>query len=263
MHPESVVAIDSAMQRALIPAIVVSLTIFLSSCAPGEGPTITAGTNPAPSGLEFLPKTAEKGTLFRDYQPKAASAWRNNWTSSFDLTGVSWNDPRCATLIASKYVVMAAHFIRDSHTAVMFHDKKGKAYERYLIEVKSLPGYDVAVGKLNLPLPPEVKRYRFVSAADATSGRPVIVTDQTSTLSVHRIGIVGGASMGLTYIPGLNPVYQRNLIAGDSGHPSFIVKGGDLLLAATHTTGGPGAGPFYGDLKLQAAIRTAITEMGN
>ncbi len=224
---------------------------------------MTTGTDPAQSGLGFLPKKAEKGTLFRYYQARAVSAWRNNWTSSFDLTGVSWNDARCATLIAPKYVVMAAHFIRDPHSPVMFHDRKGNACERYLTEVRSLPGTDVAVGKLNLPVPPEVKCYRFAKASDATVGTPVIVTDQTSTLSIHRIGMISGAGIAFDFIPELNPIYQRNLIVGDSGNPSFIVKNGDLLLVETHTTGGPGAGPFYGDPQLQAAIRTAMAEMGN
>lgn len=222
---------------------------------------MTSGTAPSERGLGFLPKTAEKGTLFRYYQPRAGSAWRNNWTSSFDLTGVSWNDPRCATLIGPEHVLMAAHFIRDPHSPVMFHDKKGNPCERYVTEVRSLPGSDVAVGKLNLPVPPEVKCYRFASASDVTAGRPVIVTDQTGTLSVHRVETVSGAAIAFGPIPELNPIYQRNLIVGDSGHPSFIVKGGDLFLVETHTTGGPGAGPFYGDPQLQAAIRAAMAEM--
>jgi hypothetical protein len=250
-------AIDFPMYRLLIPVL-----LFLApSCGPSNGPTVTAGTDPAQSGLGFLPKRAEKGTLFRYYQARAGSAWRNNWTSSFDLTGVSWNDPRCATLIAPKYVVMAAHFIRDPHTPVMFHDKKGAPCERYLTAVRSLPGHDVAVGKLNLPVPPEVKCYRFANASDAIIGRPVIVSDQTSTLSVHRIGMISGAAIAFDHVAGLNSIYQRNLITGDSGHPSFIVKSGDLFLVETHTTGGPGAGPFYGDPQLQAAIRTAMVEM--
>ena len=224
---------------------------------------MTSGQDPAPIGLGFLPKSAEKGTLFRYYQPKAASAWKNNWTSDFDLTGVSWNNAAAATLIAPSYVLMAAHFIRDPKIPIMFHDKKGNPSERYVTQVRSLPGYDVAVGKLNLPVPSEVKRYRFADASDAAIDRPVTVTDQTRTLSVHRIGAVSGAGIGFGFVPGLNPIYQRNLVSGDSGHPSFIVKNGDLFLLETHTTGGPGAGPFYGDPQLQSAIRAAMAEMGN
>lgn len=221
------------------------------------------GNARVPGDLGFLPARAEKGTLFRYYQPKAASAWKNNWTSAYDLTGVSWNESAAATLIAPQYVVMAAHFIRNSHSPIMFHDKRGNPIERYATTVRSLPGCDVAVAKLNLPVPSEIKRYRFANATDATIGRPVIVTDQTSTLTVQRIAAVNGSVISFTPIPNLNPIYQRNLIVGDSGHPSFVVKNGDLFLIETHTSGGPGAGPFYGDPAIQAAIRTAMAEMGN
>lgn len=250
-------AIDLAMSRFVMVLLV---PIFLSGCGPGNGPSVVT-TGVATGGLGFLPQQAEKGTLFRYYQPKAGSAWKSNWTSSFDLTGVSWNASTTATLIAPEFVVMAAHYQRDPHVSVMFHDKNGNPHERFIFASKALPGYDVAVGKLNLPVPPDVKRYRFANAAEATIGRPVIVSDQTMTLSVHQIAAVSGASISFSNVSGLNPVYQRNLITGDSGNPSFIVRNGDLVLVETHTTGGPGAGPFYGDPQLQAAIRAAMTAM--
>jgi len=236
--------------------------LFFSACGPAAAPGAATGST-SQSGLGFLPKKPEKGLLFQYYQPKAISKWRNNWTSSLDLTGVSWNDSRTATLIAPSYVVMAAHFTRPSNVAVMFHDKNGKAYERYITAVRSLPVGDVAVGKLNLPLPPEIKRYRFARAGEATVGRPVITTDKTMTLSVHRIASINGSVISFDYIPDLAKVYQRNLVVGDSGNPTFIYSNGDLALLETHTTGGPGAGPFYGDAAVQAAIRAVMAEMGN
>ncbi len=252
------------MQRAIIPAVVLLAAYAVSACAPGSGPSITTtGGSPSRSGLEFLPKSAEKGSLFRYYQARAGSAWRNNWTSSFDLTGVSWNNSTTATLIAPQYVVMAAHYQRSPHVPVMFHDKKGNPHERYIIAVKAIPGADVAIGKLNMTVPPEIKRYRFVNAADAAIGKPVIVTDQTMTLSIHRIDAISGAQIRFSNIPELYPIYQRNLIVGDSGNPTFLLKNGDLLLVETHTTGGPGAGPFYGDPQLQTAIGATIATMGN
>lgn len=242
------------------PAILFFISLLVCACAPGSGPSIIA---PGPSDLGFLPPQAEKGVLFHYYQPKAGSKWRNNWTAKLDLTGVSWNDARTATLISPSHVVMAAHFTRPSDVAVMFHDKKGNPYERFITAVRTLAVGDIAVGRLNLPLPPEVTHYRFANAGDATIGRPVITSDQTSTLSVHRIEAVSGGVVRLGYVAGLNPLYQRNLVVGDSGHPSFLWKNGELLLLETHSTGGPGAGPFYGDPQVQAAIRAAMVEMGN
>ncbi len=239
-----------------------TLCLLIAACGPAAPPSVDPSL-PSPAGLEFLPRKAEKGTLFSYYQERDLSKWRNNWAGSLDLTGVSWNDPRTATLIDPSFVVMAAHFPRPSNVAVMFHDKKGKPYERYITAVRKLPMADATVGKLNLPLPPEVKPYRLARPSEATVGRPVIITDQTKTLSVHQIGGVNGTIVFFRHIPGIDSIYQRNLIVGDSGNPSFLWTGNELVLLGTHTTGGAGAGPFYGDPSVQAAIRSTMADMGN
>ncbi len=237
------------------------ITFMTCACSPSDNPTFLPG-NPV-KNLGFLPTQAEKGTLFKYYQPKTPSKWLSNWAGNLDLTGVSWNDSRTATLISPCHVVMAAHYMRPLDVAVMFHDKKGIPHERYITSVKILSIGDIAIARLNLPLPAGVKWYRLASTADAAIGRPVIVSDQTSTLSVHRIEAIQGAIIRFGYIPSLNPVYQRNLITGDSGNPSFILKNGELVLLETHSTGGPGAGPFYGDPNVQASVRAAMAELGN
>ena len=110
-------------------ALLLSLSLLLCACGPANGPSLAAGGSaPVQGGLGFLPKDAEKGTLFTYYQPKNPSKWRNNWTSKLDLTGVSWNDSRTATLISPSHVVMAAHFTRPANVSVMFHDKRGKPH---------------------------------------------------------------------------------------------------------------------------------------
>lgn len=237
------------------------IPLLMGSCVPSAGPSILPGSRV--SELGFLPPTAKKGDLFQYYQAMTPSKWLNNWAANLDLTGVSWNDSRTATLVSPSHVVMAAHFMRPANVAVMFHDKKGRPYERYITGVKVLNTGDIAVARLNLPLPAEVKWYPFANASDAQIGRPVIVSDQTKTLSVHRVDAVAGAVVRFGYFPALNVIYQRNLIAGDSGNPSFVIKGGMLYLLETHTTGGAGAGPFYGDPGVQASIRAAMVELGN
>jgi hypothetical protein len=235
---------------------------FLGACGPA-GHSARTPVSLKPGDLGFLPTKPEKGALFQYYQPKARSKWRNNWTSPLDLTGVSWNDSRTATLIAPSYIVMAAHFTRPANVSVMFHDKQGNPHERFIAATKVLTVGDITVAKLHRPLPPEVKPYRLARASEATVGRPVIISDQTNTLSVHRIEAVSGASIRFGHIPELDSSYRRNLIVGDSGNPSFLLAPDGLALLGTHTTGGPGAGPFYGDPAVQSAIRAAIAEMGN
>ena len=230
---------------------------FLVSCA---GPASSTANSP----LELLAAEPEKGTLFKYYQPRGESPRRNNWAAPLDFSGISWNDMRCATLISPSHVVMAAHFIRDARTPAMFHDRLGQPEERFIVSHKVLTGIgDIAVGKLNMRLPSGYEAYRFASVADATPGTPVITTDQTLTASVHQIRGVFGKGVALDWVPSIDPIYRRHLIPGDSGHPTFILKNGELLLLETHTTGGPGAGPFYGDPEVQQAIRAAMIELGN
>ena len=241
--------------------LLVILALLICSCGPSAGPSVLPGKQVTEVG--FLPQNAQKGDLFKYYQAKTPSKWLSNWAANLDLTGVSWNDSRTATLISPSHVVMAAHYMRPADVPVMFHDKNGEPYERYITGVKVLSTGDIAIARLNLPLPAEVKWYRLANASDAKIGRPVIVSDQTKTLSIHRIYAVTGSVVQFGYIPELNPIYQRNLIVGDSGNPSFILKAGTPFLIETHTTGGPGAGPFYGDPGVQASIQSAIAELGN
>jgi len=214
------------------------------------------------SELDLLPSSPEKGSLFDYYEPKGLAKWKRNWTYPLDMTGVSWNDPRTATLIDDQHVVMAAHFVRPSDVPIMFHDRDGKPVERYVVRVISLaPMADVAVGKLNLPVPGSIKRYGFAAASELPSGRAVLITDQTKTISVHQIQQMSGNTISFSYHQQLDAMYRRNLIVGDSGNPTFIISNNDLKLVETHHFGGPGSGPCYASGQIQSAIRAAIAEM--
>lgn len=212
--------------------------------------------------LGILPSSPEKGTLFSYYEAKARSKWQGNWTKILDMTGVSWNDTRTATLIDDQFVVMAAHYTRPSDVPVMFHDRSGQPVERYIVQVRSLaPMADVAVGKLNLPVPASIKRYAFAPMSEVKKGRAVLVTDQTKTVSVHQIQAYQNRMVMLGFVPDIDPIYRRNLIVGDSGNPTFVISGGDLKLLETHHYGGPGIGPCYANSEIQSAIRGAMAEM--
>lgn len=207
----------------------------------------------------LLPPSPEKGTVFDYYEPKGLAKWKRNWTYSLDLTGVSWNDSRTCTLIDPQHVVMAAHYIRPGDVAVMFHDHNGNPIERYITQVHSLaPMADVAVGRLNLPVPSSIKAYRFANASDLQPGRAVFVTDQTKTVSLHNVRNHYGKTIAFSFDPSISSLYQRNLVVGDSGNPSFVIQGGDLRLLETHTYGGSGTGPCYADPAIQSAIRAII-----
>ena len=207
----------------------------------------------------LLPPSPEKGIVFDYYEPKGLAKWKRNWTYSLDLTGVSWNDSRTCTLIDPQHVVMAAHYIRPGDVAVMFHDRNGNQIERYITQVHTLaPMADVAVGRLNLSVPSSIKTYRFANGNDLQPGRAVFVTDQTKTVSLHSVRNHSGKSIAFSFDPTVPSIYQRNLVVGDSGNPSFVIQGGDLRLLETHTYGGSGTGPCYADPAIQSAIRAII-----
>ena len=50
-------------------------------------------------------------------------------------------------------------------------------------------------------------------------------------------------------------------MSGDSGNPAFLIVGRELVLVETHSTGGPGAGPYYGDAVVQEKLKAVMAEM--
>lgn len=230
------------------------LAFFVGSC--GSSGDLSRGE------LALLPSSPQQGTLFTYYEPKGKAKWQGNWTKPLDMTGVSWNDSRTCTLIDDQFVVMAAHYMRPSEVPVMFHDRSGQPIERYIVQTRSLaPMADIAVGKLNLPVPPSIKRYAFAPISEVKPGRAVLITDQTKSVSVHQIQSYQNRMVSFAFIQDLDPIYRRNLIVGDSGNPTFIISNNDLRLLETHFYGGPGTGPCFANGEIQAGVRAAMDEM--
>eukprot|EP00903_Cladosiphon_okamuranus_P004238 g4236.t1 len=180
-----------------------------------------------------------------------------------DMSGVSWNDSRTATLITPRHVVMAKHYSRGPAAAVIFHDRSGKRIERKLIAFQPALG-DVMVGLLDEPVPSNYTAYPLPSPYTDISrlpGRRVIVSDKDKNLFVHKIRLVGPGKITFEQDEEDLHGWGKNLIAGDSGNPSFLIVGDQLVLIETHTTGGAGAGPYYGDGDLQASIRRAVSKL--
>lgn len=231
--------------------------LVLAACAPTPGPD--AANRPA--DLAFLPAKPAKGRLFAMYNHHGKVVRRNNWTSRFDLTGIAWNDPRTATAISRRHVVMAGHYIRPTTVPVICHDRTGNKHQRKLTHMMPVEGADIAVGLLDQALPTGVKHYRFAGPDDAVPMRLVLVTDQEMTLSLHRLGGIQAGRAILGNDPQIPKTYWRKLVSGDSGNPAFIERGGELLLLTTFTTGGSGSGPFYGDPAVQQALAKAIARL--
>jgi hypothetical protein len=238
--------------------ILAGFCVALVSCGVSSGPP---PADRAPD-LAFLPNKPEKGRIFTVYNHHGPSIRSGNWTSRFDLTGVSWNDTRTATAISRHHVVMAAHYIRPTTVPLIFHDRSGARHVRTLTQVQTLTSVgDIAIGRLNEPLPAGVAHYPLATAVDGTPMRLALVTDQTMTVSLHRIGRASAGRVMLGYDPAIPKTYNRNLISGDSGNPAFVIGGGGLRLLTTFSTGGPGTGPFYGEPAIAAAVTQAMARL--
>ena len=210
-----------------------------------------------------LPKKGGDPDIFRLYSRVGDSKIAAGWPSGMDMSGVSFDDRKTATLVSRRHVVMANHFKRAVGAKLVFHDRQGKYLERRLVEVRKVHG-DVAVGLLDLPVPAGYRVYPLPApTTDPASliGRPVVVTDQHRRLFFHKVGRAGFGGISFEYDVEDKHGWGKKLVSGDSGNPAFLIVGRELVLVETHSTGGPGAGPYYGDGELQGKLAAEMAEM--
>ncbi len=185
------------------------------------------------------------------------------WARTMDMSGVSFNDTRTATLITPRHVVMAKHYSRGPADTVVFHDRSGKRIARKLTAFAPAAG-DVMVALLDEPVPSNYHPYSLPSTSSDTGaliGRPVIVSDKERNLFVHLIAGIGSGKIAFKQDERDLYGWGKKLVVGDSGNPSFLIVGKELVLIETHTTGGPGAGPYYGDPGVQASVKAAVRKL--
>lgn len=207
--------------------------------------------------------------LFTSYHPQGPCRWNQGWPWKLDLTGVSWDIDTTVTAITPRHVVMADHFKRSAGKQVTFHDRDGRMHTRILLKSTRLRDHglkcDVAVGLLDKPLPPSIRHYPLLEPRNDFSGSLVgalaLITEQDRRLFFHRISWVRGNVIGFQFDRDLQDFRRKPLISGDSGNPSFILARGELVLIETHSTGGPGSGPFYGSKTLIEATRKAVAAL--
>ena len=205
--------------------------------------------------------------IFVHYDSAGRSLWARNFTRRLNFTGVAWDDNRTATLVSPEHVIMAGHHSRPAGATLVFHDLRGNPHSRTLSAVEPLGFADVAVGRLDAPLPASVKPYRLLPPSDgygSLAGCLAVVTDQHRNAFIHEVAGFQGTTVVFrrpdsSRIP---PTLVKSLVSGDSGNPSFLLVGGELALLETHTTGGPGAGPCYASPQVFTAVNAAMAKLG-
>lgn len=236
--------------------------------APSSALSVSAIRSDSDKRFAVLLGGATGNDIFAIYATDRPSPWGRNFTRRMNFTGVAWDDPCTATLVSPEHVVMAAHFQRPVGATLVFHDRRGRPQRRVLAAVESLAGIaDVAVGRLDAPLPDSVRPYRLLPPSGnygALAGCLAVVSDQHRKAFIHEISQVSGNGLSFRHPAAsrISPHLTKNLVTGDSGNPSFLLVGGELVLIETHTFGGPGAGPFLSAPQVFSAINGAMTKLG-
>ena len=262
------------------------VTSLVSACSPqGEqitlGPPLTRAlkttelASDAKGRLSILGKQTnlQNNALFTAYNRKRNSQWNSGWTRRLDFTGVSWAKRQAGTAITPRHIVFAAHFKHKVGSSISFHERNGAVHHRRIEKIIAFRGQsvpleyrsDIAVALLDRPLPPTIKAYRLlpprIDYRQTLVNSPVIVTEQGRRAYIHKVRMLPGNRISFTKNGNVPEQLYKPLIKGDSGHPSFLLVGGELVLVETHTGGGPGSGPFYSSPPLFKALEKAVADL--
>ncbi len=193
------------------------------------------------------------------------AAWSRFWTRSIDFSGVAWDTTQNLTMVSPRHAVMARHYQRQpGHRLVKMHDARGRELQRVIVGAESLVA-DIAVVILNEDVPSGVRHYPVLAPseryAEELPGAFVFATDQERKVHVHQVLAVRGRMVAFERAAPLDTGFYEALVTGDSGNPSFVLVRGEPVLLETHTTGGPGAGPFYGSAENIADINAAMLRL--
>lgn len=246
------------MKRIAAPSLL--LTLLLATCAPqrlAHRPDLTL--------MGLAAEHTQRTPVFADYHRGHGARWNQAWPWQLDLTGIAWSQPKTTTAITPRHVVMADHYRLKPGETTVFHDRDGHAHSRKVINVIRLrdlgAASDVAVGLLDLPLPASIRSYplpRLQGDPNVLTGATAVVTGARRAIDFREIGGFHGSGMHFRYLDHQARNRDHALITGDSGNPSFLLSHGELILIETHTTGGPGGGPFYGAPEIQQALQRAV-----
>jgi hypothetical protein len=127
------------IQRCALAAV---LSSIISSCGSSVG-----------GGSPTLPPHKASPDIFDSYHTDRDANMADGWTRGMDMSGVSFNDSRTATLITPRHIVMAKHYSRPAGAPIIFHDRGGDRIQRKIIGFAPASG-DVMVALLDEAVPP-------------------------------------------------------------------------------------------------------------
>lgn len=230
------------------------------------------------SNVDSVMATGERN-LFEDYPYKVT---RKILTPNF--SGVAFADEfsrRPCTLITRQHVLMARHFPRDAGTKVVFYAQDNTRIERTIVKTASAitdPGRyqpDICVGLLDRRVPSTLAVYPIFPAEVDGKQYPYneylenkcIQLDQRRQINIYSISRISfGEKYDEIYCADWRGViddkWNSNMIPGDSGHPTFALYNGQLVLMSIHLYGGYGAtGPFLSGKTTFNILQSLVTSL--
>lgn len=200
------------------------------------------------------------GTFKNLFDPAYADGGQNTWNTScwalngdrpLDLTGLSpFNDDnpdKAGTAISPRHLLFASHvgFLPPPiGTEMLFVDQAGDEHTRTITGRTVWGVGNFGVAYLDSDLPSDITFYKVLPDDFAThmtlQGLPVIITDKDEKALVgiieedHFFDPVRGFLMETGQGTSPRDNYWEDLVLGDSGHPTFLVLDGELILVGVH-----------------------------
>ncbi len=214
---------------------------------------------------------------------------RNNsvWTGSVDFTGVNaWTQmyngysnryQHKATLISPRHFVTAHHWGVAPSSTLAFITNTNETVYRTVLNTMQVGTTDIEVGVLDSDVPDSITYYPIVASSTLntllyqfvppqTLDVPIVAFNQFEELfTMQLLGYENGA---LGFVPytnissSRNPTrlaYSKNVVAGDSGSPLFMIIDGRPIILTTFSSASNGVS--FGAYISQ--INTTISALGN
>lgn len=177
------------------------------------------------------------------------------------FTGVGWyvaDTRRQFTLVTSQHFLCATHFTPVVGGIVRFVDSTGAVIERSVVSVTPVPNdsagsSDIAVGKLDAPLPSTVAVFPWLNLAEdeAAHGARLMVFGRIAKggsgvlagfETLDETGVADTRCLRFDYLSASGGADDCQFEGGDSGSPCFVTVNGMPVLVGTNSAVGTGEG---------------------
>jgi len=202
-------------------------------------------------------KTLDKTGIVKSDHPVEGNGWIKGWVVNVEPKNI---------IIVCKH---SNPTTSEPNNKIFVTDKNGKKYTRTIIEINKEPfkldgktdcidyydGGDIAICKLDKPLPKSIKGYDISTNPDVYATKALTI-DQDDKDSIAQVR----CDDKFAYIRGKKR-WGNLLIAGDSGMPWFVWENKEWKVL-THTFRGQwGEGPWYGHEFIYNDLKNRINNL--